>query len=412
MSETRLEAETPALLRQPAFVRFWAARACSTVAFQITAVLVGWQVFALTNSTFQLGLVGLMQFVPMLLFTIPAGHVADRYDRRLVVRLCQSVEALAAATLAVGSFEGWIGVHAIFAAVAVIGAARTFESPTVAALLPGVVPVSLLASALALSASAMQTATILGPALGGFLYLLGTGQAYGIVALLYLAASLLVGGIALARVPPPREPVRLHTLLAGFAYIRDHPIVLGAISLDLFAVLLGGATALLPVYARDILHTSPMGLGVLRATPAVGALLTSVLLARRPLRRRVGVTMFTAVGVFGVATIVFGLSTSFPLSMLALLMLGASDVVSVVIRSTLVQLKTPDVMRGRVSAVNSMFVGTSNQLGEFESGTTAALFGTVPAVVLGGFGTIVVALLWSRLFPALRRTQTLSGAPT
>jgi MFS family permease len=400
-------ADDPKLLRLPSFLRFWSARTCSTIAFQVTAVVVGWQVFTLTNSTFELGLVGLMQFLPMLVFTLPAGHVADRYDRRTVIRLCQTAEALAAAGLAVGSYGGWLGVHGIFAAVAVIGAARTFESPTVSALLPGVVPVSLLSSALALSASAIQTATIVGPALGGLLYLSGPGLAYAVIAALFCVAHALVAGIRLERAPPRREPVSLASLLSGFAYMRDHPVVLGAISLDLFAVLLGGATALLPVYARDILHTGSIGLGVLRAAPAVGALTTSVILARFPLRRHVGATMFAAVALFGLATVVFGVSTVFPLSLAALLVLGASDVISVVIRSTLVQLETPDAMRGRVSAVNSMFIGTSNQLGEFESGTTAALFGTMPAVVLGGVGTILVALLWSRLFPSLRRADRL-----
>ncbi len=400
----------PPLLRQPAFVRFWLARTLSTAAFQIVAVVVGWQIFTLTGSTLQLGLIGLAQFIPMLLLTIPAGHVADRYDRRTVVRSCQAVEALAAVALALGSWQGWLGAHGIFAAVAVIGAARTFESPTVSALLPGVVPAEALPSAFALSASAIQTATIIGPALGGALYIAGPPLAYAVIAGVFALASLLVGGLRLERAPPRREPPSLASLLSGFTYIRDHAIVLGAISLDLFAVLLGGATALLPVYARDILHTTPVGLGVLRAAPAVGALLTSVALARHPLTRRAGAKMFLAVGLFGLATVAFGLSTSFPLSLLALAVLGAADVLSMVVRSSLVQLQTPDAMRGRVSAVNSMFVGTSNQLGEFESGLTASLFGTVPAVVLGGLGTVAVALLWSRLFPALRKVDDLAKA--
>ena len=401
---------SPRLLRQPAFLRFWLARTLSTGAFQVTAVVVGWQIFSLTGSALQLGLIGLMQFIPMIFLTIPAGHVADRYDRRTTVRFCQAVEALAAAGLAVGSAAGWLGAHGIFAAVALVGAARTFESPTVAALLPGVVPAGSLPSAFALSASAIQTATIVGPAIGGALYIAGPPFAYAAIAALFACASLLVGGIRLHHAPPEREPPTLRSLLSGFTYIRDHSIVLGAISLDLFAVLLGGATALLPVYARDILHTTPIGLGVLRAAPAAGALLTSFLLARRPLRSRAGVKMFGAVALFGFGTIVFGLSTSFPLSLLALAVLGASDVLSVVVRSSLVQLQTPDAMRGRVSAVNSLFVGTSNQLGEFESGLTATLFGTVPAVVIGGVGTVVVAVLWSRLFPALRNVDDLAKA--
>ncbi len=403
-------AAIPPPLRQPAFLRFWLARTLSTAGFQIIAVVVGWQIFALTGSTLELGLIGLMQFLPMLVLTIPAGHVADQYDRRTIVRVCQTVEAMAAAALALGSAEGWLGAHVIFAAVAVIGAARTFESPTVSALLPGVVPAESLPSALALSASSVQTATILGPAVGGALYIAGPALAYAAVAAVFALASLLIGGVRLERAPPPREPPSLASLLSGFTYIRDHSIVLGAISLDLFAVLLGGATALLPVYAQDILHTTPVGLGVLRAAPAVGALLTSFVLVRHPLAHRAGVKMFLAVGLFGFATVAFGLSRSFPLSLLALAVLGASDVLSMVVRSSLVQLQTPDGMRGRVSAVNSMFVGTSNQLGEFESGLTAWLFGTVPAVVLGGLGTVAVALLWSRLFPALREVDDLAKA--
>ncbi len=410
MLDTAPPPHIPPLLRQPAFLRFWLARTLSTGAFQITAVVVGWQIFTLTGSTLQLGLIGLMQFIPMVLLTITAGHVADRYDRRTVVRVCQAVEALAAAALALGSAEGWLGAHGIFAAVAVIGAARTFEAPTVAALLPGVVPAEALPSAFALSAAAIQTATILGPAIGGALYIAGPPLAYGAIAIVFAGASLLIGGVRLDRAPPRREPASLGSLLSGFTYIRDHSIVLGAISLDLFAVLLGGATALLPVYARDILHTTPVGLGVLRAAPAVGALLTSFVLARRPLARRAGAKMFLAVGLFGLATIVFGLSASFPLSLVALAVLGAADVLSMVVRSSLVQLQTPDAMRGRVSAVNSMFVGTSNQLGEFESGLTASLFGTVPAVVLGGVGTVAVAILWSRLFPGLRDVDDLAKA--
>ncbi len=398
------------MFAQRPFLCFWSARTCSTLAFQMLAVVVGWHIYALTHDTFQLGLIGLMQFLPMIVLTVPAGHVADRYDRRIVVRICQGVEGCAAAFLALGTLEGWLGTTAIFGVVAVIGAARCFESPTVSALLPGVVAPERLPAALALSASAMQSATIIGPALGGALYIAGSAWAYAVIAALFCVASLLVGGIAIARVPPAREPVSLASLFSGFVYIRDHPMVLGAISLDLFAVLFGGATALLPVYAQDILHTSPIGLGILRGAPAVGALLTSLVLARHPLRRHVGLKMFAAVGLFGAATVLFGLSRWFPLSLAALLLLGASDVVSVVIRSSLVQIATPDAMRGRVSAVNSMFVGTSNQLGEFESGATAALFGTVPAVVLGGFGTVVVALLWSRLFPSLRRVQNL-GTP-
>ncbi len=404
------QAAPPASLRFSGFPRFWAARTLSTLAFQVTAVAVGWQVYALTDSTFELGLIGLAQFVPMLLLTLPAGHVADRYDRRTVARTCQTTEALAVAALAAGGITGHLGVGGVFAAVAVVGGSRGFESPAVAALLPGVVSAEALPRALALSASANQTATIVGPALGGLLYGLGPAAAYATAAAFWLAASLLVGSLRVTRPTAKREPAGLTTLLSGFTYIRDHPAILGAVSLDLFAVLLGGATALLPVYARDILHTGPVGLGALRAAPAAGALLTSVVLARRPLGGHVGVTMLAAVGVFGLATVLFGLSRSIPLSLAALAIMGASDVVSVVIRGALVQLQTPDAMRGRVSAVNFLFIGTSNQLGEFESGVTASLLGTVPAVVVGGCLTLLVAATWWHLFPTLRRADRLDPA--
>ena len=407
MSTLPLQGES--VLARTGYWRFWCARVLSMASFQIISVVIGWQIYALTGRAFDLGLVGLCQFLPMLALTIPAGHVADRYDRRLVVGLCQLAEAATAAGLAVASFTGTLSPPVIFAAAAVVGACRTFENPAMAALLPALVGPALLPRALALSASAMQTATIVGPALGGLLYLAGPDAAYGVVALFYAGASLLVRSLTMAATAPKREPPTIASLLSGFAFIRAKPVVLGAISLDMVAVLLGGATALLPIYAHDVLQTNSIGLGVLRAAPAVGALLTSLVLARYQMQRQVGLKMFIAVGVFGLATIVFGLSTWFWLSLVALVAMGAADVVSVVIRSTLVQLETPDGMRGRVSAVNSMFIGTSNQLGEFESGMTAALFGAVPAVVLGGIGTVLVALIWSRLFPALRRIDAMPG---
>jgi len=399
----------PRTLAQTGYWRFWLARTLSNASFQIVAVIVGWQMYDLTGSALDLGLVGLCQFLPMLLLTLPAGHVADRYDRRLVICICQGIEAMTAAGLALASLTGTISPAVIFIASALMGASRTFETPTMAALLPGLVGPTLLPSALALSASAIQTATIVGPALGGLLYLAGPGAAYAVVALFFALSSALVLSLRATAAPSVREPPSVRNLLTGFAYIRSKPIILGAISLDMFAVLLGGASALLPIYARDILHTNALGLGALRAAPAVGALLTSLVLARWALRRHVGVTMFTAVAAFGAATIVFGLSTSIPLSLVALAAMGAADVVSVVVRSSLVQLETPDAMRGRVSAVNYLFIGTSNQLGEFESGATAALLGTVPAVVAGGIGTVLVAILWSRLFPALRQVDTMPG---
>ena len=291
--------------------------------------------------------------------------------------------------------------------MALVGSARAFEAPALQSLLPGLVPATLLPRAVAASASANQSAVIIGPAAGGLLYIFGPTVVYAVSASLYMLASILIWRIRIERVPPKREPASLKSIFAGIGFIRSQPAVLGAISLDLFAVLLGGATALLPIYARDILGTGPWGLGLLRSAPAIGALSVALLFSRHPPDRRVGRTMFAAVATFGFATVVFAVSTSFALSLSALVVLGASDMVSVVIRSSLVQLDTPDAMRGRVSAVNSVFIGTSNQLGEFESGVTAALLGTVPAVVFGGVGTLLVVALWMRLFPTLLQRDRL-----
>ncbi|MDB5765404.1 MAG: putative transrane protein [Collimonas fungivorans] len=395
------ESESESVLSHRPFTLFWGARVASTIANQMQIVAVGWQVYQLTHSAFDLGMVGLVQFLPALFLALLVGHVADRYDRRKIARICLFIKGLAAAALAIGSIYGWLDKQAIFAIVFVIGATHAFESPTLQALVPGLVPARLLPRAVAWAASATQTAVIIGPALGGFIYVLGPSAVYTSSSVLFIGASLLVSLIRIESVLPRREPATLSSLLAGIAFIKSRPAILGAISLDLFAVLLGGATALLPIYAHDILATGPLGLGLLRSAPAVGALSTAIFLARRPLSRRVGRSMFIAVAVFGVATIVFALSRSFVLSLATLVVLGASDMISVVVRSSFVQLETPDHMRGRVSAVNSVFIGTSNQLGEFESGVTAAWLGPVPAVLLGGVGTVVVVLLWIRLFPTL-----------
>jgi MFS family permease len=370
-------------------------------------VAVGWQVYALTGSAFYLGLVGLAQFLPMFLLTLVAGHTADRYDRRMIARSCQLVEGLAAGALALCTFAGWQSKESILAIIFVVGAARAFEVPTMQTLVPGLVPDLLIPRAFAWSASALQTANIAGPALGGLLYGVGPTAAYTIASILFFMASFFIGLIHLECASSRREPVSVGSLFAGIAFIRSRPAILGAISLDLFAVLLGGATALLPIYARDILLTGPWGLGLLRSAPAIGALAMSVFLARHPLERRVGRIMFGAVATFGAATILFAVSTSFLLSLGILVILGAADVISVVIRSSLVQIQTPDEMRGRVSAVNAMFIGTSNQLGEFESGLTAALFGAVTAVLIGGIGTMVVVIIWMRIFPQLLRIDSL-----
>ncbi len=394
----------------PAFRLFWLARLSTTFAYQMFGVAVGWQIYDLTRSAYVLGLVGLAQFLPSVVLVLASGHIADRYDRRRVVRICQAIEALAAATLAATTLTGHAGIQLIFVFVVMIGAMRAFETPTLQALLPTLVPPPALPRAVALSSSAGQTGIILGPAVGGFLYVAGAPVVYATAASLFLLAHVLLAFVRTARAAPVNRPVSLESLFAGIAFIKGRPVVLGAISLDLFAVLLGGATALLPIYARDILGTGAWGLGLLRSAPAVGALAMAIFLAHRPLERHVGRVMFAAVAVFGLATLVFGVSRWLPLSMLALVVLGAGDMISVVIRTSLVQLDTPDAMRGRVSAVNSVFVGASNQLGEFESGMVAGLLGPLPSVVLGGLGTLLVVALWMRLFPDLTHRDRLREA--
>ncbi|WP_455384477.1 MFS transporter [Acidihalobacter prosperus] len=391
----------------PAFVRFWGARLTAGLGFQMLSVAVGWQIYALTGSAFDLGLVGLVQFVPALLLALPAGHIADQFDRRRIVAVCQAVELLAIVLLAAGGLGGYLDERAILALVFVIGIGRALAFPARQAMVPGLVPESVLPRATAVNASAFQLAMIAGPAVGGFLYVAGPDVVYATAALLYLIAVVLLAAVRYDHTPPRREPATLQTLFAGIAFIRARPVVLGVISLDLFAVLLGGATALLPIFARDILHTGPWGLGLLRAAPAIGALAMSLWLSRQGLRQRVGAVMFASVAGFGIGTLVFALSGMLWLSLLALAALGAFDMVSVVIRGALLQLETPDPMRGRVSAVNAVFINTSNQLGEFESGLLAAWVGAVPATVIGGLGTLAVVGLWMLMFPELRRRQRL-----
>lgn len=400
-------ARSDRLLRHPPFLFYLASRSLSRFAAQIAAVAVGWQIYDMTGSAFALGMVGLVQFIPMGLLVFFAGHAADRYDRKRVLLVCQIVEGLAAAYLAWGTFAGWLSVAEIFIAMAVIGAASSFESPAAAALLPGVVPDGVLQRATALSTGSGQLATICGPALGGLAYVVAPGAPYALMAGFWLVGGLLNGAITAERAVLAKEPPSFAALFAGVRFVRGNPAILGTISLDLFAVLLGGATALLPIYARDILQTGPWGLGILRAAPAVGALMMTAVLARHAITRRVGMRMFQAVIVFGVATMVFAVSHWLWLSLAALAVMGAADTVSVVIRLSLVQLATPDEMRGRVGAVNFLFINASNQLGQFESGMTAALFGTIPAALLGGIGTVAVALLWMKLFPSLRQVERL-----
>jgi len=389
------------------FRRYLASRLAAEFAAQMTAVAVGWQLYALTGSALALGLVGLAQFLPTLLLTLIAGHVADRYDRRRVLCACLVVAALITALLALGSLTGTLGAAGIFAAVAVLGAAAAFENSAAAALLPAVTPRGQLAQASAWSTSAFQFATIAGPAFGGLAYALAPGLLYGAVALLWGIAACLFGAARPAGSAPPQERPDRRELFAGVHFVRREPTLLGMLTLDLAAVLLGGVTALLPIYARDILHTGPAGLGLLRAAPAAGALLLLALLVRHPLVRRVGLRLFQAVIVFGLATVGFALSGLLWVSVLMLAILGAADAVSMVIRATVVQLATPEGMRGRVGAVNALCAHSAGQLGEFESGLAAALLGAVPAALIGGLGTIVVALAWMRWFPQLRHLDSL-----
>jgi MFS family permease len=401
--------ERDSVLRHPGYLNFAASRVFSSLSFQAVGIAMGWMIYDQTHSAFALALVGFCQFLPMAVLTFVVGHVADRFDRRRIGLACQLIEAITAMVLAIATWQQWLSPVGILVAVTIMGAVVAFERPTMAALLPNIVPASMLQRAVATSTSLMQTALIIGPSLGGLLYGVSPIAPFAIAAVLFAVASFNVISIRMEWTPSKREPVTLTSVFAGVSFIRSRPVMLGTISLDLFAVLLGGATALLPMFARDILHAGPWGLGLLRAAPAIGALAMSIVLARRPLTSDVGLKMMAAVAVFGVATIVFSLSTNIALSVIALLVIGASDTVSVVVRSSLVQLLTPDEMRGRVNAVNSLFIGTSNQLGEFESGMLAGVVGPVMAGIVGGFGTIVVVLLWTRLFPDLLKVKTLQG---
>mgnify|MGYP000299983865 FL=1 len=403
-------APAPAAERR-AFGLFLLARVFTSLSFQMAGVAIGWLVYARTGSAYNLGLVGLAQFLPMVALTFVVGPLADRIDRRRIVAGCEIVNVATLAFLAVGAAGDWLTAPVIFAAVALLGAARAFEHPSMSALLPGIVGERDLPRALAYSSSAMQTATIVGPALGGLLYAFGARAPLGLAAAMSAATFFAILAVPLERRELPKSPVTLASVFSGLSFIWNRPVILGAISLDLFAVLLGGVTALLPIYAHDILQTGSLGLGLLRSAPAVGALAMSIVV-NRLVRANVGRTLFAAVVLFGAAILVFALSRSMTLSLLALAVTGAADNISVVIRQSLVQLGTPDEMRGRVSAVNSLFIGTSNQLGEFESGMLAGLFGPVPAGVIGGVGTIAVALLWMRLFPDLRRQDRLAAKET
>ena len=400
----------------PDFVLFQIARFLIVAAVEMQAVAVGWQVYDITKRALDLGLVGLAQFLPGILLFLVSGHASDRFDRRKVLGACYAGYALCSGLLLVIAQVGShsvqpISVRPIYGALILLGVVRSFNGTASRSILPQLVPEEHFANAVAWNATTFQAATILGPSLGGILYALFRGPSAVYAAAMLTALGALASTFRIKTRPQARrrEPMTLKTVLAGLRFIWREKLVLGAISLDLFAVLLGGAVALLPVYAREILHTGPWGLGLLRTAPGVGAALMAVALAHRPLRGRAGPTLLWSVAGFGIFTILFGVSTSLVLSLLSLICLGASDMVSVIIRATLVQLRTPDEMRGRVTAVDMVFIGASNELGQFESGLTAQWFGTVPAVLLGGVGTLLVIALWAWRFPELRRAGKLSA---
>jgi MFS family permease len=406
----------------PNFVRYTLARFFIVVSLEMQSVAVGWQVYEITKRPLDLGYVGLAQFAPGFVLFLFAGHAADLFDRRKLLTWCYAGYGLCSALLLAISLRAPQSVHLIYVVLVLVGVSRSFSFPVSRALLPQLVPEEHFSNAVAWNASTFQIATIAGPAIGGIAYALFRGpQAVYAIA---LTVAILSTIFTLRLHPLPtspqlalpgkdraeKEPISLRTVLAGFRFIREKKLILGSISLDMFAVLLGGAVALLPVYARTILHTGPWGLGLLRSAPGVGAALMAIVVAHRPIRRRAGLTMLLAVAAFGVFTIVFGISHNLILSLVALFLTGAADMVSVIIRATLVQVATPDKMRGRVNAVDMLFIGVSNELGEFESGLTAQWFGTVPAVILGGVGTLVVIATWAWLFPELRKADQLTVA--
>jgi MFS family permease len=412
--EKSLSAGTAAF-RFSSFRLYQIARFCIVFCTEMQSVAVGWQVYEITHRPLDLGLTGLVQFLPGIFLFLVAGHVTDRFDRRKLLSLCYLGFAISSALLLFvalnqEALHRFGSVRPIFAILFLVGVIRTFSMPSSRALLPQLVPEDHFQNAVAWNSSMFQFATILGPAMGGLLYAFFRGPAAVYATALSTAVISVLFTLRIKAHSKPRahEPFNLKTVFAGFHYIWEHKIVFGSISLDLFAVLLGGAVALLPVYAKEILVTGPWGLGLLRSAPGIGAATMALLLAYKPIRKRAGATMLWCVGGFGVFTMVFGFSRNLPLSLISLLFVGAADMVSVVVRGVLIQIETPDEMRGRVNAVDMVFIGASNELGEFESGFAAQYLGAVPAVVLGGAGTILVTLFWAWLFPQLRRADSLT----
>jgi MFS family permease len=395
------------------FRLYMGVRFLGTVAGLMLSVAVGWEVYERTHDPFDLGLVGLFQFLPAILLSLVTGHVADRFDRRRVVGLCYGALSAISVLLYLQSRLATHAVWPIYSVMALFAVARAFAQPAGQALVPDLVPPELFSGAVAWGSSVFEAAAIFGPALGGWVYGLagGAGSVYLAGAALYFVATFLIAAMEVRTGRMEKKAVSVETLLAGVVYVWKNKIILGSVTLDLFAVLFGGAVALLPVYAHDILKVGPLGLGVLRSAPSIGAATVAVAIAHRPLKKHVGATMLACVAVFGVATVVFGLSRNFFLSLAALAIVGASDMVSVVVRQTLVQVATPGAMRGRVSAVNQVFIGASNELGELESGMTASWFGTVPAVVYGGIAAVVVVLVYAFRFPELRKVENLELQP-
>ena len=404
----------PEPLRIPAFRFFWLARLTATIGQMAMVIIIGWQVYdiarasmGLKEAALRLGIIGLVQFIPLFLLTLITGWTADRMDRRWIARAAIALELACATALALFAWTGTTTLLALYAVAALLGVARAFAGPALGALAPNLVPRAILPRAIALSSIAWQTGAIIGPAVGGYLYVYAPYAPYAGSALLFAVAfsSLLAIG-PVARPEIARGPSPWAQMVEGLQYVRRNRLVLGAISLDLFAVLLGGATAMLPVFARDVLQAGPEGLGHLRAAPAVGATLTAAFFSIRPLRHNVGVKMLAAVALFGTATVIFGFSRSMPLSLACLAILGAADMFSVYVRQSLIQLYTPDQMRGRVGAVSQLFISASNELGETESGFLGALIGPIASVIAGGFGALAVVLLWSWWFPELRRARS------